>query len=492
MRPPISGEGIIQSFILTKMKRIALSFLTILLVMVFSANQVSADIKLPAVFCDNMVMQQQTEAAIWGKAGKNSTVKVTTSWNNKSYSAKASAEGNWKLKVTTPQAGGPYEITISDGKPMKLKNVLIGEVWVCSGQSNMEMPTKGFGNQPVTGSSDAIALSSNPNIRLFTVKRASNLEAQDDFTGDWKLCEPEAVGNFSATAYFFGRMVQQALKVPVGLICTSWSGTRIEPWMSESGFKNFDWVKLPEKKPVENLSVQTPTVLFNAMVNPMVGYGIRGAIWYQGESNRKEPQEYQKLLPGLIENWRSVWGIGDFPFYYVQIAPFDNKTNGLSSAYLREAQLKASTALPNIGMACIMDAGEKECIHPANKEAAGKRLALLALAQAYGIKGIACQSPVLKEMKIADGVAKLTFDRAPLGLTSYGKDLKCFEVAGADKQFYPAEASISGSNITVKSTSVAEPVAVRYAFKDFIVGDLFSTEGLPVSSFRTDEWEIEK
>jgi sialate O-acetylesterase len=474
------------------MKRTVTSLLAILLVMTFSSANLFAEINLPAIFCDNMVLQQQTEASIWGKADKNSSVKVTTSWNKKSYTTSATNEGTWKLKVTTPKAGGPYEITISDGKSLKLKNVLIGEVWVCSGQSNMEMPMKGFKNQPVLGSLDAISLSSNPNIRLFTVKKATSLEPLDNFTGDWKTCSPEHVSEFSATAYYFGLMLQKALNVPVGLINTSWGGTRIEPWISESGIKNFDWVKLPEKKPVENLSQQTPTVLFNAMINPIVGYGMRGAIWYQGESNRNEPQNYQKLMPGLIENWRSVWGIGEFPFYFVQIAPFDYGPAGLNSAYLREAQLKASTAIPNVGMACIMDIGEKDCIHPAGKEAGSKRLAFLALSQTYGIKGISGLSPVLKEMKVAEGVVKLSFDNAPTGLTAFGKELSCFEVAGANKRFFPAKAFLTGTGVTLFSPSVAVPVAVRYAFKDFITGDLFSTDGLPVSSFRTDEWEPEK
>lgn len=467
------------------------SILMLFVVLTISVTNVLAEVKLPAIFCDNMVLQQQTEAAIWGKADRNSSIKVTTSWNGKSYSTKATAEGSWKLKVSTPKAGGPYEITISDGKMLKLRNVLIGEVWVCSGQSNMEMPMKGFKNQPILGSSDAVALSANPNIRLFTVKKATSLEPLDDFSGEWKTCIPENVYEFSATAYYFGRMLNKALDVPIGLINSSWGGTRIEPWISEMGCKNFDWVKLPEKKPVENLSQQTPTVLFNAMINPIVGYGIRGGIWYQGESNRNEPDKYAKLLPGLVENWRSVWGIGEFPFYFVQIAPFDYGTTGLNSAYLREAQLKASTAIPNIGMACIMDIGEKDCIHPANKEAGSKRLALLALAQTYGIKGIACQSPVLKEMKVAEGVVKLIFDYAPMGLTSYGKELANFEVAGANKRFYPAKAFITGAGVTVFSPMVSEPVAVRYAFKDFVIGDLFSTDGLPISSFRTDDWATE-
>jgi sialate O-acetylesterase len=466
------------------------SLLLFSLSFVFIVN-VNGEVKLSAIFSDNMVLQQQTDVAVWGFATKNSSVKVTTSWNKKSYSAKTGSDGSWKLKVSTPSAGGPYEVTISEGNTIKLKNVMIGEVWVCSGQSNMEMPMKGYTNQPVSGSNESIATSSNSMIRLFTVTKASNLNPQDDFTGTWKNCEPESVSQFSATAYFFGLMLNKSLNVPVGIINSSWGGTRIEPWISESGVKNFDFVTLPDKKQTGTLSPQTPTVLFNAMINPMVGYGIKGAIWYQGESNRNEPDKYEKLLPGLIENWRSLWSVGDFPFYYVQIAPFNYGPEGLNSAYLREAQLKASSAIKNIGMASIMDIGEEFCIHPADKKAGGNRLAFLALAKTYGEKGFASEGPVLKEMKTEGQIVKLTFENAANGLTSFGKELSCFEVAGTNRRFYPATAFITNSGISLFSQSVNEPVAVRYAFRDFIVGDLFNTEGLPASSFRTDTWPAE-
>jgi sialate O-acetylesterase len=225
----------------------------------------------------------------------------------KSYSTKSTSDGSWKLKVATPIAGGPYEVVISDGTPITLENVLIGEVWVCSGQSNMEMPVQGFASQPILGALNTIANGNNPNIRMFTVTKKTSIEPLNDFTGKWEVSEPATVGEFSATAYYFGLMLNKTLNVPIGLINTSWGGTRIEPWISEAGFKNFDWAKMPEKKPVENLSPQIPTVLFNAMINPIVGYGMRGAIWYQGESNRNEAKAYQKLMPGLIENWRSLW-----------------------------------------------------------------------------------------------------------------------------------------------------------------------------------------
>jgi sialate O-acetylesterase len=475
------------------MKRSINSLMSILIALVITSSALLAEVKLPAIFGDNMVLQQQTEAAIWGKAALNTTVKVTTSWNKKSYTARADKDGNWKLKVSTPVAGGPYNITISDGKALTLKNIMIGEVWVCSGQSNMEMPMKGFRNQPITGSNEYISTSSNEQIRLITVPRTTSLSTLEDFKGNWKNCEPENVSEFSATAYFFGLMLNKALKVPVGLICTSWGGTRIEPWISENGLKKFDWVKLPDKTQAQTgtLSPQTPTVLFNGMINPIAGFGIRGAIWYQGESNRNEPVQYQQLIPGLVENWRSVWGVGEFPFYYVQIAPFDYGPTGLNSAYLREAQLKASTAIPNIGMACIMDTGEKDIIHPANKKATGDRLAFLALVKTYGKKGYAGEGPVLKEMKVEGSFVRLTFDNAVNGLAFLGKELSCFEVAGANKRFFPAKAFITNQGITIFCPSVAEPVAVRYAFRDFIIGDLFNTEGLPASSFRTDTWDIQ-
>jgi sialate O-acetylesterase len=448
-----------------------------------------AEIKLPAIFGDHMVLQQQTDAPLWGQATAGKVVRLVTSWNKKSYSVQADNQGNWKIKVKTPVAGGPYEITISDSSTRRLKNVLIGEVWVCSGQSNMAMTMKGYYNQPVLGSNEAIATSANPNIRMFTVKTDKSLKPKDDFTGEWKECLPENTGDISATAYYFGKMLQQVLGVPVGLINSSWGGTRIEPWMSEYGIKNFGWVSLPDKNMQGDFSPQIPTVLFNAMINPIVGYGIRGAIWYQGESNRNEPDQYQKLMPGLAENWRHEWGIGDFPFYYVQIAPFEYGTSGLSSAFLREAQLRASTAIPNFGMACLMDTGEKNCIHPADKKAAGDRLAYLALAKTYGKSGFAYSGPVFKEMVVEGGVVKLTFDFAANGLTSSDKELENFEVAGVNKRFYPAKAFITREGVSLYSPSVEKPVAVRYAFKDFVVGDLFNTEGLPASSFRTDDWE---
>ena len=458
-------------------------------VLLICVSVVKAEIKLPSIFGNNMVLQQQTDASLWGTAAQNKTVRITTSWDKKSYSTKADENGNWKLNVKTPAAGGPYSISISDGKNLELSNILIGEVWICSGQSNMQMTMSGYRNQPVLGANEAIASSRNEKIRLFTVERNKSLTPLNDFKGEWLECNPASVADFSAAGYYFGKMVQQALNVPVGLICSSWGGTRIEPWMSENGVKNFEWVVSPDKNFTGEYNQQTPTVLYNAMIAPMAGYAAKGAIWYQGEANRNEPVEYAKLLPGLAENWKTEWDAAEFPFYYVQIAPYNYGGSGLSSAYIRESMLKVSDQ-PGLGMACLMDAGEENYIHPANKKVAGERLAYLALAKTYGLKGFEYSGPVLKDMKIDGSVVKLTFDHANNGLTTFGKELTNFTIAGENKRFVPASAYITNQGITVFSPMVEKPVAVRYAFDDFVVGELFNTEGLPASSFRTDDWEM--
>ncbi|MBE0679992.1 MAG: sialate O-acetylesterase [Bacteroidales bacterium] len=447
---------------------------------------------LPSIFGNNMVLQQKSDVAIWGKASPNSVVEITTSWNNKKYASRSDNDGRWNIKVSTSQAGGPFNLVISDGKPMTIRNVLIGEVWICSGQSNMFMPLSGFKNQPVLGSLEFIVTSANPKIRLLKVPPKASLTAENDFAGKWEECNPETISSFSATAYFFGRMLNQVLGVPVGLVQTSWGGTRIEPWLSEEGAGRFDWLTIPGEAPVNReISKDLPTVIFNAMINPLAGYGISGVIWYQGEANRNEPGRYRDLLPALVNDWRTKWNIGEFPFYYAQIAPF-NYGSDVNSAYLREAQLAAAEVIPNSGMASLVDIGEENCIHPSNKKVAGERLAYLALSKTYGIKGFVCEGPVLKEMTVDDNIVNLTFRNTPNGLTSYGKELSCFEVAGENRRFYPAIAYITGKGVSLFSPSVSKPVAVRYAFKDYVRGDLYNTEGLPASSFRTDNWDWDR
>ncbi|WP_207535165.1 sialate O-acetylesterase [Desertivirga arenae] len=455
-----------------------------------------ADVKPGSLFTDNMVLQQKAIVPIWGWTDAGKKVKVSTSWNGKNYSSTADASGKWLVKVETPVAGGPYDITISDGKALKLNNVLIGEVWILGGQSNMEMPMKGFKGQPVLNSNDAILHSRNNKIRVYTVPRSSITEKQTNSKPSvWKVAEPESVSNFSATGYYFGRLLNEMLDVPVGLINVNYSGSSIEAWMSPENLNQFPEIKIPVKGDTIKAVSRTPTTLYNGMLYPITGYGIKGGIYYQGESNYERPDRYEEMFPALVKEWRQLWGQGDFPFYYVQIAPYNyeqlppfNKGGKFNSAYLRDAQRKALAKIPNSGMAVVLDIGEENNIHPANKEAGGKRLALLALANTYGLKGFGSASPMYKSLTIKGNEATISFDNVPNGLTSFGKELSTFEIAGANKVFYPAKAKINGSSVTLTSVNVKEPVAVRYAFKDFVVGDLFNTEGLPASSFRTDDW----
>lgn len=467
------------------------------LLLILCSGSLSAEVKPASIFTDHMVLQQQADVAIWGWAKNSGQVTLIPSWSKKKYTVKADVNGKWRLKIATPTAGGPYEMTISDGTAITLKDILIGEVWFCGGQSNMEMPMKGFKSQPVLGSNEAILKSTNAQIRLYTVPRSSITEKQDNSKpSDWKTANPESVANFSATAYYFGKLLSEMLQVPVGLINDSYGGSTIEAWMSPELLKSFPEIKVPSKTDSIKEPSRTPTTLYNGMLYPVMGYGIRGAIWYQGESNQTRPDRYEDLFPAMVKEWRTVWGMAEFPFYYAQIAPYtyvkpaDIKTAGkMNSAFIRDAQRKSLAKIPNSGMAVLMDIGEERSIHPANKEKGGLRLAYLALGNTYGIKGFAAASPDYEAMSVKDGAAQIRFTNTPNGLTSFGKTLSLFEVAGADQVFHPAKAKVSGSSITVSSEAVPVPVAVRYAFKDFVVGDLYSNEGLPVSSFRTDNWD---
>ena len=473
-----------------------IKFVIITIVFTLAGNISFAMVKPASLFTNHMVLQQQSNAAIWGWAKPNVKIKVTTSWNKQIYSVAADAEGKWKLKVVTPIAGGPYEISFFDGELLTLKDILIGEVWFCGGQSNMEMPMKGFKSQPILGSNEDILKATNNNIRLYTVPRSSVLEKQSNSKpSDWKLVNSENVANFSATAYYFGQLLSQMLNVPIGLLHDSYGGSSIEAWMSPEDLSPFTDIKIPSKSDTIKQVTRTPTTLYNGMLHPVIGYGIRGAIWYQGESNYERPDRYEDLFPTMVASWRKNWENGDFPFYYAQIAPYkyaqlpvSENNYKLNSAFLREAQRKSLAKISNSGMAVLMDVGEENSIHPANKKVVGLRLAYLALAQTYGIKGFGFASPNYQSITIDKEKAVVNFQNVPNGLTSFGKDLALFEIAGEDQKFYPAKAKITGSSITVTATEVKNPVAVRYAFKDFVAGDLFGNDGLPVSSFRTDNW----
>ncbi|MCM4174003.1 sialate O-acetylesterase [Arenibacter sp. TNZ] len=445
-----------------------------------------AQIELPAFFGDHMVLQQKDNVSIWGTDKPGGKIIIKGSWGAES-TASVNSKGQWKLKINTPSYGGPYTLNIKGSNEVTLKNVMIGEVWLCSGQSNMEMPVKGFDNQPIDDSGETILNSKNSQIRLFTVKRAASLEPLEKVEGLWAEATPATVRDFSATAYFFGKKLNTLLNVPIGLIHTSWGGSSVEAWMEKEAFSEFKNIELPKERPDKGLH-QTPTLLYNAMINPLIGYGIKGAIWYQGESNRNRAEEYSRLFPTMIKTWRKKWQRDEFPFYFVQIAPYGY--NDGNAGFVREAQLHTMKTVENTGMAVTMDIGDCDYIHPREKKLVGDRLALWALSKDYGIDGIAFSGPVYKEIdEIKEGKIQLSFNYTDNGLSSYGQTLTGFEIAGADKVFHPAEAKINGNkSLSVWSSQVSQPVAVRYAFKNCESGSLFNTEGLPASSFRTDAW----
>lgn len=456
----------------------------------------SAEINMPAIFADNMLMQRETDARMWGSAKPSANVTVVPGWDGKTYSTKSDHDGKWSITFPTPAAGGPYTITVSDGTPKEIRNVLIGDLWLCSGQSNMEMPMKGFKNQPVDGANMDVLRSKNPDIRLFTVKRNSTTVPVDTLTGSWSEASPKSVREFSATAYYFGRQLQETLDIPIGLIVVAWGGSACEAWMNDEMLQAFPSAasRIPAVGGKIESKNRTPSVLYKGMLNPLIGIAMKGVIWYQGEDNWNRAETYADMFSTMIRGWRQKWGRDEFPFYYCQIAPYDysiiTETGQpvYNSAYLREQQGKVETMVPNTGMAVLMDAGWDKGIHPSDKRTPGERLALLALGKTYGVEGIACESPVYKSMEVKNDTVIVTFDRAPEWIAgNHSFESTQFKLAGADQVFHPAKAWISRSKVMVKSDEVPHPVAVRYAFENASYGDLFS-DGLPVSSFRSDNW----
>ena len=483
------------------MRRIVLFFVSY-----FIFSLVEAKVTLPAFFSDNMVLQQQSECNIWGKADRGKNVVVITSWDKKSYSAKVGDNGEFLVKVNTPEAGGPYDITFAIatlgksnaatsglGYDCTLHNVLIGEVWICSGQSNMEMQMKGFKQQPVEGTTEELLHCRDDQLRLFTVKRHASLTPVDDVTGQWSEANSASVRDFSATAYYFGRALRQTLGVPVGLIATSWGGSACEAWMQADWLKAFPKVNQHvTEEDVKKLQQRCPTALYNGQLYPLIGYSMKGAIWYQGEDNIPRYDYYAPLMARMVEGWRQDWKQGDFPFYYCQIAPYDYSLIGWKdSQLLREQQLKAETLIPNSRMAVLMDAGLEYGIHPRKKRQAGERLALLALSNTYDVKGLP-DFATYKEVTFQNDTAVISFDRSKEWVYfENGTTSKNFEVAGQDKVFHPAtKVWVSRNRVYVKCDEVKQPAAVRYAWRDWVEGDLMH-DGLPVSSFRTDDWDVQ-
>ena len=498
-----------------------------------------AEVQLHPIFGDHMVIQRDMKAPVWGTASPGEAVTVT--FDDMKKSTKAGRDGKWRVDLDPTHAGGPFELTVKGENTITLTDVMVGEVWVCSGQSNMQWTVKQADNPD-----EEIAAANHPNIRLLWINRAVRGLPTDEMEGGWARCSPESVPTFSAVGYFFGRHLHKELDIPIGLISTSWGGTRAEAWTSmktleadstfkpilerwEEEFSNHpknvqavvasiaEWLEqanqaeqdgnaIPET-PKLNLpadprsSQHRPAGLFNAMIHPLLPFAIQGAIWYQGESNAGRAYQYRKLFSAMITDWRQWWGQGDFPFLFVQLANFERHTPGepikekgkgdpgeSGWAELREAQAMALD-LPNTGMAVTIDIGTSHDIHPGNKQDVGKRLALWALKHVHDKDG-AYSGPLYESATFEDGKATITMSHTFGGLTAKGgNSLEGFAVAGKDKKWVWAEAKIVGEDeIVVWSEDVKEPVAVRYAWANDPVCNLYNKAGLPASPFRTDDW----
>lgn len=429
-----------------------------------------------------MVLQQKDSVSLWGWSGPGSKVYITTSWNKATDSTVTSNGATWSIKVATPAAGGPYDIVISSGDTIRLADVMIGEVWVCSGQSNMEWS---FYN----GEKDISAEFANPankNIRFFHVPKSTSQYPQDDVKAKWVVCDSNTMKSFSAVAYFFGKKITSDLNIPVGLINSSWGGTPAEVWTpAELIEKDPELFAATDK--LNKTSSGWPWlqgIAYNAMIAPLINYRIAGALWYQGESNVSANTTYSKLLTTMIDAWREKWN-KQFPFYYVQIAPYSYGDSNINGALLQEAQTKTMSH-PNVGMVVITDLIDSVTnIHPSHKREVGYRLANWALAQTYHRNGIAYRSPQFEKAEKKSNKVELSFTNAPSGLKSTGKTIKGFTITDTSGHWYPAEARIIGNKIVVSNKRVKDPGEVRYAFTNTLVGNVSSAEGLPLTPFRT-------
>ncbi len=495
------------------------------LVFSVSLTVLKADVQLPSIFSENMVIQQGVSVPVWGWADKNEQVTVIFQGQRVTTRAK---DGKWMVKLKNLTATTQPQVLIVDGKNrIKYTNVLVGEVWVASGQSNMEWPL----NRSFEATND-IQNSYNPMIRLYTVPKTKSSKPLDDVKSEWVECNPQTVGSFSAVAYYFGRDLQKARGVPVGVIHTSWGGSPAEVWMSQDVLESNPEYKRdilePSKNAVEKynealdnyrktaqelknqgkrISAQAPRApwipceLYNGMIAPIVPFAVKGAIWYQGESNAGRAYQYRALFQDMIKNWRQKWGQKEFCFLAVQLAPFipgnrqkPEQPGESDWAELREAQMLAAKQLPNVGVAVITDYGEEHDIHPKKKEPVGQRLALLARGIDYKEHGLVYSGPIYKKMKIDGDKVILHFDHIGSGLVAKdGGALKGFAICGEDKKWVWANAEIAGKNselVVVAHPEIKKPIAVRYGWADYPEVNLFNKEGLPASPFRTDNFPM--
>jgi sialate O-acetylesterase len=504
-------------------------FSCIVIFLVISFSNAFADIRLPAIITDNMVLQQKSKVTLWGWAEPGEYIEVSGGWSKAIVKTKGDEKGNWKVSLNTPLANGiAYSLIFVGKKTLAIKNVLMGEVWLCSGQSNMEFTLAKGPQGYETGVNDfeaEVAKANYPKIRMYTIPETAADTALKDTKGTWEEANPHNACLFSAVAYYYGREIFEKTGLPVGLISSAWGGTEAESWTKrtilqadpelnlivqrfDERVKNFpqaikkyqaelaQWkldtaaakqqnLPLPKAPGKPTIAVaHSPGKLYNGMIAPIVPYTIKGVIWYQGESNAPRAYQYRKLFPMLINSWRDDHKDNKMPFYFVQISPHASQ-----NADIREAQLMTYRSLQHVGMVVTTDNGDSLNIHPRNKEIVGKRLALWPLSHDYGFKNLPYSGPLYKSMKVEEWQIRILFNEVGSGLVAKDGELKEFTIAGDDQVFYPAQAKIDGKTLIVSSPQVLKPVAVRFAWRSVPHPNLYNTAGLPASPFRTDSWK---
>ncbi len=461
-----------------------LLFAFVLFVIILSGKpQLMAEVRLPAIIGSHMVLQQKSEINLWGWCAPSEKINVKASWDTTKYVTTGTSGARWSMKIKTPGAGGPFSITINN---VLLEDVMTGEVWVCSGQSNMEWS----GDQKLKQALDEAPNSLNEKIRFFYVPKNTSEYPQDDVRASWKVCTPEEMIHFSALGYFFGKKLQGDLNVPVGLINSNWGGTPAEVWTPRDLIENDPVLKDAslKLKPSAGWPI-TPGSGYSAMIAPLTKFRIAGVIWYQGESNTQNYSTYYRLMTKMIGGWRDAWGYV-FPFYYVQIAPFSGYGNYNVGALVQEQQT-ACLSISRTGMVVIHDlVDDVTNIHPVKKAEVAERLARLAMADTYGVKGIIYKYPMYRGVVIEKNRIRILFDNVNNGLMATSKDLNEFYIAGEDQKFLFASARIEGNTVIVWNKAIEAPVAVRFGFSNNAIPNLFSKEGMPVNLFRTDNWEV--
>jgi len=466
----------------------------IITAILFTAASLQAKVEMPSIFGDNMVLQQKTDVALWGKAtGKKVT--ITASWTKKKTVVTPDSDGKWFVRIPTPEAGGPYELSLNDGDKLTFHNVMLGEVWYCGGQSNMEMPVRGFQGQPVEHSTDYI-VNAKPSvpIRVCDIPNKKAAAPRDTCEGVWKVNCPETVFLTSAVAYFFACKLHEILEIPIGIITVDWGGSCIEAWMSRETLERefpgeFDPSFL-DRGEADGKNAHTPCILYNGMVSAIAPYTFKGMIWYQGESNRDRAEQYARLQVSYVKMMRELFQNPDAPFYFTQIAPYPYGIYGdmFTQGYFYEAQQKTLDLIPNSGMIPTLDLGSYYIIHPPKKLEVGNRLAYMALVRNYGLKGIKIDAPRYKSVSFEGEKAIVTFEADNLGLAPRKTPVGGFELAGEDRVFHPAVGEADNNKVTVTSEEVKAPVAVRYCFRNWAEATLFNVYGIPALPFRTDDW----